>query len=518
VNSQRARLLADAIANELILQSPTGLQGKQEREAFIQSQLKNLQAKIQNLDQQIQELEDSIQKMSSAVDIAEAQSRLSELEKLRTGYQSNYAQLLSSLSDSSVNRLTIVEPAMEQPYPISPNVKMNVIIAALAGLVLAIGTVLLLEFFNDTISWQSGETQSVLGVPVLGALNKVHNGASKIVVYGTPWSPDANALRHVRDSVFLTSKGQTLSTLLITSSLPGEGKSFLAANLATVMTSPQPGAGDATSALNPRVILVDADLRKPTLHELFDMPNMFGLTDVLATPENSVEAMLQKALRPANGVNLHLLLAGRTPLDPGSLLNSSRFPQVLNLLKARADLIIIDSAPLLAAIETRAIADAVDGTVLVVWDGQTTTRVIRRATSYFRSNENSNLLGAVFNRVSSPHKYGYYSYYSRYTPAQQQLRKPYHRPSMLSKMFPFTWFRHKTTSDLTLAEAAEYLGVSQDTARRWCEEGRMLATKRYGRWQVHLEDLDKFVASYQGGDDGQLVELPETSVIADSKI
>jgi capsular exopolysaccharide synthesis family protein len=497
VNPERARLLADAIANELILQSPTGPQGKKEREAFIQSQLGNLQAKIQNLDQQVQELEDSVQKMTSAAEISEAQSSLGELERLRTSYQSNYAQLLASLSDSSVNRLAIVEPATEPTYPISPNVKLNVAVAALAGLVLAAGAIVLLEFFNDTLTWRSGETQSVLEMPVLGALSKVSDGAGKIVVSESPWSPDANALRHVRDSIFLTPQGQTLSTLLISSSLPGEGKSFVAANLAAVIALPKPSIADINSTPGSSVILVDADLRKPALHEIFDMPNLLGLTDVLAAPEAAAETVLEKALRPVNGDNLLLLPAGRTPLDPGSLLNSPRFRQVLSLLKARASLIILDSAPLLAAIETKAIANVVDGTILVVFDGQTTARAIRRATDYFRGMGKNNLLGLVFNRVNLPHSYGYYSYYSMYTPAQQQLTKSQQKPSLLGKILPFMKPQQKGTSTLKLAEAADYLGVSQDTARRWCEQGRILATKRSRRWSVCLEDLNEFIADYR---------------------
>jgi len=497
VNPQRARLLADAVAKELILQSPTGPQGDRERETFIQSQLGNLQAKLQKLDQQVQELEDSIQGMTSAVEISEAQSRLSELERLRTGYQSNYAQLLSSLSDSSVNRLTIVEPAMEPTYPVAPDVKLNVLVAALAGLALAVGAIVLLEFFNDTLTWRNGEPQSVLGVPVLGALNKVANGAGKIVVYESPWSPDANALRHVRDSLLLTPRGQTLSTLLISSSLPGEGKSFLAANLAAAITSPRPDM-DATSAPASSVILVDADLRKPNLHEIFDMPNLLGLADVLAAPEATAEMVLERALRPVNGNSLLLLPAGRTPSDPGFLLNSPRFPQVLRWLKARANSIIIDSAPLLAAVDTRAIANAVDGTLLVVFNDYTTLKAIRRAIAYFQGKGDNNLLGLVFNRVKLPHNFDYYSYYSIHAPVQQ-LRISQSNPSLWGRLLPFIRLQRKKTSTLTLAETADYLGVSQDTIRRWCEQGRILTAKKGLRWSIRPEDLEKFIADYQQG-------------------
>jgi len=411
--------------------------------------------------------------------------------------------------------LTIVEPATEPTYPIAPNVKMNVLIAAVAGLVLALGAIVLLEFFNDTLSWHSGETQSAFGLPVLGALNKVHNGTRKIVSYDNPWSPEANALRHIRDSIFLTPKGQTLSALLITSSLPGEGKSFLAANLAAVMASPKPGPGNLNPAPVSSVILVDADLRKPTLHEIFDMPNLLGLADVLAVPETEAETVLEKALKPVDSNNLMLLPAGRSPLDPGSLLNSPRFPQVLSLLKAHANLVIIDSAPILAAIETKAIANAVDGTALVIFDSRTTVREIRKAIGYFQGKGDNNLLGLVFNRVNLPHSYGYYSYYSRYALTQQELRKLQQKPSLLNRILPFTRPKKGKTPTLTLAEAADYLGVSQDTARRWCEQGRIQAKRGRGRWSVPREDLDRFAASYQDANVDEVATLLNVSLPLD---
>ncbi len=185
---------------------------------------------------------------------------------------------------------------------------------------------------------------------------------------------------------------------------------------------------------------------------------------------------------------------------------------MLSLLKAHANLIIIDSAPLLAAIETRAIANAVDGTVLVALDGQITARAMRRVAGYFQGKEAAKLLGLVFNRVNLPRSYGYYSYYSRSTSTQQQLGGSQQKPSLVGKILPFTRPQQKKALNLTLAETADYLGVSQDTARRWCEQGRIQAKKRHGRWSVPQEDLDKFVAGYQYKESGEKqLEQPQAS-------
>ena len=418
IHPQRAQVLANAVAEELILQSPTSVQGQQDREEFINAQLAELQTKIEETNQKFKELEDDLTTMTSAVEIAEAQSQLAELEKVKANYQSNYTQFLANLSESSPNKLTIFESASEPTSPVSPNVRMNVIIAAAAGFALALSAIILLEFLDDTLVWRRDDTQTVLGQPVLGAINKMPNGANKIVAQDTEnvWSPEADALRSIRNSVFLAAGEEAPSTLLITSPSPGEGKSFLAANLAAAIASSGSGVAAAIIASSStKVILIDADLRKPSLHEMFDMPNMLGLTDVLAMPENAIEPMLQKALKPTTIDNLLLLPAGRALLDPGALLSSPMFSKLLQVLQTQADLIIIDSAPLLKAVETKAIANIVDGTLLVVSSGQTSGRTARRVIDYFQNLPNANLLGIVFNRVKLLSSYSLLFYLCPYT-------------------------------------------------------------------------------------------------------
>ncbi len=512
VHPQRAQLLANTIAEELIFQSPTGAGGQQEREKFIQVQLEDLQARIEEIDGRIKALEDSLPDLTSAVEIAEAQSQLDELETLKSDYQNRYTQFLSNLSESSINRLAIFERAAEPTWPVSPNVKKNVAIAAAAGLVLAVSAIVLLEFLNDSLVWRREGSQSILGLPVLGAVNKVANSDSKIVVHDTLWSPEADSLRNVRNSISLAASERTLSSLLVTSASQGEGKSFLAANLAVAAASAGSSMGEIIALPGASVILIDADLRQPSLHEIFDMPNLLGLADVLAMPEAVAEKMLEKALKPTHIDSLLLLPAGRAPLDPGSLLNSPRFANVLRSLGTQADLVIIDSAPVLEAIETKAMANVVDGVVMVVSDGQSRGRVVQKVIDYFQSRpDHDNLLGIVFNRVKLPASYAYYAY--AYKP--QQLEKSKRQPSLLDKIWPFAQTQQTGTTSLTLAEAANHLGVSQDTTRRWCEQGRILAVKKGRRWSVRLEDLNEFIAGYQGDGTGENMMLPQETVAVD---
>jgi capsular exopolysaccharide synthesis family protein len=497
VHPQRAQLLANAIAEELIRQTPGGASGQQERDSFIRAQLQGLQVKIEDTNVKIEELENSLDSMTSAVEIAEAQSKLSQLEKLKTDYQSSYNQFLSNLSESSPNRLTVFEAASEPTSPISPNVQMNVALAAAAGLVLAFIAIVFLEFVNDTLVWQQGETESVLGVPVLGVVSKMSGNLGSVITSEKLWSPEVNTLRSLRDSIFLAAEGKSISTLLVTSAVPGEGKSFLSTHLAAAIATPSISLSAVIASPGSKVILVDVDLRKPSLHEKFDMPNLIGLADVLVMPDAAVEKMLIKALKSTRIDNLYLLPAGRNPLDPGSLLNSPKFLYVLKLLKSQADLVILDSGPILEVVETRAIAKAVDATVLVISHGFSRRRVLQKALNYFKDERHGHLLGLVFNRVNLSLNYDYHPH--PFDPKFAQAEKLNRRPSLIRKLWPFGRRQQLTeTAVLNLTETADYLGVNPEIAQRWCEQGRIPAVKKGRHWSVRLEDLNEFITFHQG--------------------
>jgi capsular exopolysaccharide synthesis family protein len=258
-----------------------------------------------------------------------------------------------------------------------------------------------------------------------------------------------------------------------------------------------------------RIILVDADLRKPGLHEDFDMPNLLGLADILAVPEAVTEKMIEKALKPTGIDNLLLLPAGRTPLDPGALLNSPRLIKALDLLKSKADLVIIDSAPLLDVVETRAIANAVDGVVVVLYEGRSRGKSLKRILEYFEGKSHNNLLGIVFNGVKSA-AYGYSSYAYRPQMANSQ-------PSLWRRVIG--WQPSAEAETLSIAEVADQLGISQEMARRWCEDGRIPASRNGRQWIVRLEDLNDFISVYQQGSDrGEAMPLRRGSSTKDEVV
>ncbi len=494
VSPQRARVLANALANELIVQSPTGARGNQETQQFIQSQLIELQGKIKGVDAQIKDVQDKMVSMTSAAEIAEAQSLLQERERLKRDYQANYAQLLGFVSDSSINTLTVVEPAFEPTTPIAPNIKMNVLVAAMAGLALAIAGIVLLEFFDDRMVWNPKGTQGLAGLPVLGALSKLSSSDGKIVAHTKVWSPEADSIRNVRTNILLSNPERELHSFLVTSPNPGEGKSFTAANLAAI-----------TALGGQPVTLIDADLRKPTLHELFDMPNVAGLAEVLAAPEAERLALLNKALKKTDVDNLQLLSAGKPPIDPMLLLGSPGFRAIIKTLQERGDLVVVDVGPVLMYSDFAIIARYVDGVLLVARNQITGRQATQKTVERFKMLGIANLLGLVFNDVESLHHY--YGAYKRYYHGTRRLAEKQGAAGGVAG-----WLRGLMRRGappelageelLSLSEVAQFLGVSEATAGRWCQSGRLPAVKAGRRWRVKRQDLDNFAQAHDAETEG----------------
>ncbi len=502
VHPQRAQILADAVARELILQSPTEAKEQQATRQFIYSQLQELQDKIEEVSRQIKEIEDSMLSMTSAADIAEAKSRLSELQALKSNYQANYTGLLGYLSDSSINTLTIVEPATISTKPVAPNVKKNVLIAAIAGLALSVSAVLLLEFASDTLTWHAKGVQTVVGVPILGALGKLPPSSDKLIARADLWSPEADAIRNMRTNIFLSMRDRNIRTLLITSPEMGAGKTLTAANLAAITAS---GGSPA--------ILVDADLRKPSIHELFDLPNLLGLADVLAASEETFDETLDKALQSVDIANLWVLPAGKVPIDPTLLLGSSNLTWLIERLQERAGLVVFDCGPVLLHPDSAILATRVDASLLVVRHDQSSRRATQKAVDRFAALGLTNLVGVVFNGVHLPRRYYVYTH-RRAKPRKRRgaVARSGGARSWLGRFgLPLGGGQVAQADDsmLSSVDVAEYLGVTEATASRWCETGRIPATKIGRQWWVRPEDLRRFAMDYSGGRDLKELELSE---------
>jgi non-specific protein-tyrosine kinase len=254
----------------------------------------------------------------------------------------------------------------------------------------ALGTAFFLEYLNDTVN-TAEDVRKATSFNMLSSIGRLPNGENELVVMSQPRSALAESFRVLATNLRFASLDKPLCTLLVTSPQPEEGKSIVAANLAAALAQKEL-----------RVVLVDADLRLPRLHELFGFPRSRGLCNSLFT--GNIDGYLQ----PTSVAQLRVLSGGHTPPNPTELVGSSRMRKMLDELAQEADLIVIDSPPVLPVADAAILATSVDGVLLVLRAGQTRGHAARQAVERLRQ-VNANLLGAVLNGVPN-HVDGYYHY------------------------------------------------------------------------------------------------------------
>lgn len=486
-NPRAAALIANALADELIRQSPGSARSQDEQRRFIERQLGDLKAKIEEVEAAIDETTASLVNLTSAAEIQATQEYLDSLESIASRYRSQYTQYLQSYAGSSINQLAIVEPAVEPKYPMGSKRKLVLAVAGIAGLALALGAVFGIEYLDDTVQWQVGRDEKLMGMPVLGAVARMPNSKGAIIARSTERSPESEAIRSLRTNLFLSRRRAPYRSILITSSGSREGKSFVTANLAVSL-----------AAAGLRTVLVDGDMRQPSQHAIFDLPNFFGLADLLARSTPAEDVASAKGLQPTEVPDLFLLSAGKVPLDSAILLTSPNLALLMRALQERADIVLLDSPPVLSVPDTVLIASECGATLLVVNNGVTTRADINKAKKELLQHEGINLMGLAFNNVKLRGGAYYYSDSERRS-FLDRLR------SQLSVWGIDSFGANGHPSDdpdrvLGLREMAEYLGVQTSTARRWCRSGRIPAFKKRRRWYVRHGDLRAMVLRHLSGE------------------
>jgi non-specific protein-tyrosine kinase len=398
---ERAPLIADEIANQLILQSPRSPQNQArlERSGFVKDQLDSLESRIDTAQSRVEELEGELATALSARQIQDLQTEIANLETLIDGWHSNYTELLDFLEGGdSPNYLTIIEPAQIPYSPISPNVKTNVLLAAAVGFALALGAALLLEYLDDTIK-ATEDLNKLSGLIALGGIGRIGGGKEykdKLITSQEMFTPTSESYRMIRSNLQFMGVDQPTKTILVTSSVPGEGKSTTATNLAVVMAQ-----------ADRKTIIIDTDLRRPKIHKVFGIPNLAGLTDLLRLP---AETDITPYLQQTKTENLYVMTSGPLPPNPSELLASKRMTNLLKHLREVADVVIFDTPPIMAVTDAIILSRQVDGVALVVHANRTRREVVRQSVQNLNQ-VGANILGAVLNKVSDG-KTGYYYYYS----------------------------------------------------------------------------------------------------------
>lgn len=414
---EEAQLIADEVARQLILLSPTSLENQQasENQQFIRQRLTSLQTKIEAGQARLEELETSMTGSLAADQVQELQSEINSLESLIADWENNYTQLLVFVEgERSANYLAVIEPAQGSSTPIRPRTRLNTIIAGMLGFALSLGLIFLIEFLDDRLK-SSDDLHQTLGLTVLGSISRIRGKhyQDKLITMHDMFSPITESYRMIRSNVQFASVDRSTKTVMITSAAPGEGKSTTIANLGVVMAQ----AGLKT-------VIVDADLRRPTQHEIFQVVNLNGLTDFLFAPEEDVKSFLKKT----NLENLYVLPTGVLPPNPAELMGSQRMEQILAKLQEAVDMVLIDTPPSAIVTDGPVLSTKVDGVVLVVQANQTRLGVAKQAL-FNLQRANANILGGVLNQAST--KGGGYYYQTYYTPirAEADALQPARRPA-----------------------------------------------------------------------------------------
>jgi exopolysaccharide transport family protein len=348
-----------------------------------------------------------------------------EFTLLKRDVESNrqlYEGLLEKLKEAGVsaglksNNFRIVDSARPPGGPIEPNVPRNLMFSIVLGLASGIGLAFMLEGLDNTVR-TTEQAQMISGLPPLGMIplgsksTREGSNSKRLVIASSkeavelvtqvrPQSQMAESYRALRTSLLLSNLGAPPKVIMITSALPQEGKSTTSINCAVVLA--QKGV---------RVLLIDADLRRPSIHKTLGMGPRSGLSNVLTGSATLEQTITRTTILP----NLFVLPAGTPPPNPAELLASTNMRDVLAQLREQYDHIIVDTPPSLSVTDAVVLSPRADAIVLVIRSGQTTKQALRRARDIL-AQVNAKVAGVLLNAVdlSSPDYYYYYEYKGKY--------------------------------------------------------------------------------------------------------
>ncbi len=305
------------------------------------------------------------------------------------------------------NNIRVVDRAVATDSPVRPNLPVNVamglVLGILGGCALAFG----LDLFDTTVKSKE-DVESVIGVPLLGVVPGVpaadlqvlpSDVARSLYVHSRPRSTVAECMRSIRTNIMFRIPQKPVRTLLITSAAPREGKSFTSSNLAAII-----------AMTGSRVLLIDADLRRPAIHQRFGLDNDSGLASLFTRG-----IPLADLVRATHIRGLDVIVAGPPPPNPGELLGGGVFQEALNTLEGY-DFIIIDTPPVNVVADPLVLASIADGVLLVVEADRTSRTMVRQAGARL-AEARAPVLGAIVNKLdirTSGYSYSYYDNYGYY--------------------------------------------------------------------------------------------------------
>jgi non-specific protein-tyrosine kinase len=269
--------------------------------------------------------------------------------------------------------------------------------AALLALLVTTAIILVVDAMDDTLRSPEDVTK-LLGMPLLGIIARHQSPSGMLITSAEPRSPVSEAFRSLRTNIQFASVDHPLRTLLVTSPSPEDGKSTVSSNLAV------------TQAQNGRkVILFEADLRRPKVHKMLNLPNRQGTSGLFVDQEINLNGQVQSTDIP----ELYAVTSGALPPNPAELLGSEKMATILNKVGETADMVILDSPPIMAVTDSSVLATRVDGVLLVMQPGKTKLAAGKQAIDQLKR-VGANVIGVVVNNVDISRRNYKYAYYRGY--------------------------------------------------------------------------------------------------------
>jgi polysaccharide biosynthesis transport protein len=382
--------------------TPEAFLNLKENLATAQKEVADLQTAVDSWTRQI---EDVRRELSNYPDKL---ARLQALEARKRGAQDSYAYWTKNLEELEFKRSMVPGNASLVDLAVSPSPAIrkftSAILATIVSLMLALGAGLLVEFADTTL--RNAEELSALGLSFLGSIVKLKEGATVVFSDGKPIHQAAEAYTRVYSNIRFAEIESPFRSILVTSARKGEGKSTTLMNLAC-----------AIAAAGKRVIVVDSDLRNPTLQRLLGLKKSLGVTSVLAG-----EKTLDEVLQPVPGnPGLSVLAAGPMPPNPTELLHSQAMRALIHELESRVDLVIFDTPPTLLVADAMLLAGELDAAIIVAESGGVSRKAVEQVRDSLQKAK-ARILGVILNKLEeSPGTYfNYYSYYQAYKEPEEE--------------------------------------------------------------------------------------------------
>lgn len=412
---ERAALVANTVATEFQgYLNEQALQRADVARQGLASQIEALQSRLEQIDDEIISLNtpgnvDDVTIQQRIVDLGQERSQINRmLIEMNTRSITLDTTMLASSAQAD-----LANPAIVPSQPYAPNPSAAAKRGLMAGLLLGIAVVALLEYLDNTVKPER-PLETLTGAPLLATVpySRMRAGSEQLFTMTHPNSTLAEAVRLLRTNLEFAAASGALGSVTVTSPGSGEGKSTITANLAV-----------ATAQAGMKTVLIDADMREPSQQLIFGVPNTGGLTTLLTHPDRDWREQASHVAVP----NLLLITTGPVPPNPSDLVSSARFEALLAQVKEDADLVVIDSPPVLAASDALSIAAHTDGVVLVCQSHATRIDALRHSVRAVRQG-GIRLVGLVLNRQKgqqgSTYRGGYYGTIPPETDSQPALRSP----------------------------------------------------------------------------------------------